>query len=102
MYTRSLRDNLFNRVEDHTNQCEDEELRDNKEREVPRDDGTIQVRARDSALEAREPAHNNWQEPAEERADSGRQYTRNECERDVAVFGPAVEEANVCGQLQVY
>ena len=87
-------------TDDDSEQREKEELGDDEESEVASDDGSVETRARDGALVARQVAHNDGLHPSEEGSDGRRQDTRYDGERRMATVRPVVEEGDIGRQLQ--
>ena len=87
-------------TEEDADEREDDELRNDEEREVARDDGAVHARVRVRAHVLRQLAHDDGQCPPEQRRHRRGQHTRNERKRPGRLLGPGLEERHERGELQ--
>ena len=87
------------RTEYDTDEREDDELGDDQEREVTRDNSAIHARVGVCAHILGQFAHDDRKCPAEQGRDRRRKHTRDECEGTRGGVGPLLQEGNKCSQL---
>ena len=74
-------------------------MRDDQEREVPRNDGPIELGMCGSTHVLRQPSHDDGQEETEEGGDGRREHTRNEGEGCRGLVRPCLKEGDEGGKL---
>lgn len=91
--------NQFRRTKDDTDKREDDQLGDDQERKVTRDDGAVHAGVSVCAHILGQLAHDDRECPAEQCRDRRRKHTRNESEGARGGVRPLLQEGDKCSQL---